>query len=146
METTSVGPKRVVLVVEDQPSQRDAIERILRRSDFHVETVADYLGAVKFMAANVPNLVCLDLTLPRESGFELCEHMQSDMRLRFVPIVVMSDRGSPEDMAQAEEVGANAFLKKPFTADKLLKYVNTLLDGPHASRPSVRRLRRSEPP
>jgi len=42
----------------------------------------------------------------------------------------------------AEEVGANAFLKKPFTREKLLKYVITLLDGPHASRPSVRRLRR----
>jgi hypothetical protein len=43
-------------------------------------------------------------------------------------------------------VGANAFLKKPFSREKLLKYVHTLLDGPHASRPSVRRLRRSEPP
>jgi two-component system chemotaxis response regulator CheY len=98
------------------------------------------------MATSVPNLICLDLTLPRESGFEVCEHMQRDMRLRFVPILVMSDRASPEDMAQAEQVGANAFLKKPFTAAKLLKYVNTLLDGPHASRPSVRRLRRSDPP
>lgn len=146
METLSVDTKRVILVVEDHPPERDAIQRILRSRDFQVETTADYQGAVTFMTTRVPNLVCLDLTLPRESGFELCEHMQSDMRLRFVPILVMSDRGSPEDMAQAEHVGANAFLKKPFTADKLLKYVNTLLDGPHASRPSVRRLRRSEPP
>jgi DNA-binding response OmpR family regulator len=146
METMSVDTKRVVLVVEDHPPERDAIERILRRHDFHVETTADYHGAVKFMATRIPHLVCLDLTLPRESGFELCEHMQKDMRLRFVPILVMSDRGSPEDMAQAEHVGANAFLKKPFTSEKLLKYVNTLLDGPHASRPSVRRLRRSDPP
>jgi DNA-binding response OmpR family regulator len=146
METMSVDTKRVVLVVEDHPPERDAIERILRGKDFHVETTADYHGAVKFMATRIPHLVCLDLTLPRESGFELCEHMQKDMRLRFVPILVMSDRGSPEDMAQAEQVGANAFLKKPFTAVKLLKYVNTLLDGPHASRPSVRRLRRSDPP
>src|ERR1017187_2063074 len=108
METTSVGPKRVVLVVEDHPAQREAIERILRSKDFHVETTADYHGAVKFLATRIPNLVCLDLTLPRESGFELCEHMQNDIRLRFVPIVVMSDHGSPEDMAQAEQVGANA--------------------------------------
>ncbi len=143
---TPADTQRVVLVVEDNPSERDAVTRILRSNDFVVETAADYQGAVKFMATSVPNLVCLDLTLPRESGFELCEHMQKDMRLRFVPILVMSDRASPEDMAQAEQVGANAFLKKPFTAVKLLKYVNTLFDGPHASRPSVRRLRRSDPP
>ena len=98
------------------------------------------------MATRIPALVCLDLTLPRESGFELCEYMQREPRLRFVPILVMSDRASPEDMAHAEHVGANAFLKKPFTRDKLIKYVTTLLDGPYASRPSVRRLRRSEPP
>ena len=49
-------------------------------------------------------------------------------------------------MANAEYVGANAFLKKPFTRERLLKYVIALLDGPHASRPSVRRLRRSELP
>ena len=107
---------------------------------------ADYHGAVTLLAGPVPSLVCLDLTLPRESGFELCEHIRSDPRLRFVPILVMSERSSPEDMAHAENVGANAFLKKPFTREKLLKYVITLLDGPHASRPSVRRLRRSEIP
>jgi DNA-binding response OmpR family regulator len=142
----SADPQRVVLVVEDNPSERDAVQRILQSNNFHVEIAADYHSAVKFMATSVPSLICLDLTLPRESGFEVCEHMQKDMRLRFVPILVMSDRASPEDMAQAEQVGANAFLKKPFTAAKLLKYVNTLLDGPHASRPSVRRLRRSDPP
>jgi DNA-binding response OmpR family regulator len=58
----------------------------------------------------------------------------------------MGDRSSPEDMAHAEEVGADAFLKKPFTRERLWKYVVTLLDGPHASRPSVRRLRRSDIP
>jgi DNA-binding NarL/FixJ family response regulator len=72
--------------------------------------------------------------------------MQREPRLRGVPILVMSDRASPEYMAQAEQVGANAFLKKPFSREKLIKYVTTLLDGPNASRPSVRRLRRSEAP
>jgi DNA-binding response OmpR family regulator len=141
-----LSPKRTVLLVEDHPPEREAIRRILVGSAFNVETAADYQAAVKFLGKSVPHLVCLDLTLPRESGFELCEYMRSQMRLQFVPILVISDRSSPEDMAHAENVGANAFLKKPFTRDKLLKYVITLLDGPHASRPSVRRLRRSDPP
>lgn len=138
--------KRTVLLVEDHPPQRDAIRRWLEARDFHVEPVADYQGAVTFLAQAVPNLVCLDLTLPRESGFELCEYIRNDARHKFVPILVMSDRSSPEDMAHAEYVGANAFLKKPFTQEKLMKYITALLDGPHASRPSVRRLQRNEYP
>ncbi len=140
-----VDGKRTVLLVEDHPPERDAIKRILVSKDFNVEATADYHGAVTYLATAVPHLVCLDLTLPRESGFELCEYIRGDQRLRFVPILVMSDRSSPEDMAHAEYVGANAFLKKPFTRERLLKYLITLLDGPHASRPSVRRLRRSDP-
>jgi DNA-binding response OmpR family regulator len=141
-----IDGKRTILLVEDHPPEREAIRRVLVGQDFRVEATADYHGAVTLLAGSVPSLVCLDLTLPRESGFELCEHIRSDARLRFVPVLVMSERSSPEDMAHAENVGANAFLKKPFTREKLLKYVITLLDGPHASRPSVRRLRRSEIP
>lgn len=134
--------RRVVVLVEDHPTQREAIRRCLVEKNFQVETATDYHSAVKVLATCVPDLLCLDMTLPRESGLELCEYVRREERLRLVPILVISDRSSPEDMANAEDSGANAFLKKPFTRDKLLKYVGVLLDGPHASRPSVRRLRR----
>jgi DNA-binding response OmpR family regulator len=106
----------------------------------------DYQSAVKILGERVPSLVCLDLMLPRESGYDLCEFIRKERRLQWVPILVMSERGSPEEMAHAEELGANAYLKKPFARDRLLKYLGALLDGPHSSRPSVRRLRRSDPP
>jgi DNA-binding response OmpR family regulator len=141
-----IDTKRTVLLVEDHPPEQALIRQALMRQGFGVEATADYHGAVSYLTANVPNLVCLNLTLPRESGFELCEYIRNQPKLRLVPILVVSDRSSPEDMAHAEHVGANAFLKKPFTRDKLLKYVITLLDGPHSSSPSVRRLRRSDPP
>jgi len=137
-----VESKRVVLLVEDHPTQREAIRRCLVEKNFHVEIASDYHGAIKVLAGCVPDLLCIDTTLPRESGLELCEYVRNDEKQRLVPILVISDRSSPEDMANAEDAGANAFLKKPFTRDKLLKYVGVLLDGPHASRPSVRRLRR----
>ncbi|MGD0675508.1 MAG: response regulator [Polyangiaceae bacterium] len=139
-------PKRTVLLVEDHPPEREVFRRALATQDLKVEMVGDYHAAVTYLSQFVPHLVCLNLTLPRESGFELCEYIRNDERHKFVPILVMSDRSSPEDMAHAENVGANAFLKKPFTRDRLVKYIVTLLDGPHASRPSVRRLARSEFP
>ena len=137
--------KRVVVLVEDHPTQREAIRRCLAEKNFQVQLATDYHSAIKVLADCIPDLLCLDMTLPRESGLELCEYIRTDTRLQFVPILVISDRSSPEDMANAEDAGANAFLKKPFTRDKLLKYVGVLLDGPHGSSPSVRRLRRNAP-
>jgi twitching motility two-component system response regulator PilH len=138
--------KRTILLVEDHPSEREAIRRILLEKDFNVDATADYHGAVSLLASRVPDLVCTDLTLPRESGFELCEYIRGDGRFGLIPVLVMSDKSSPEDMAHAEYVGANAFLKKPFSRERLLKYIVALLDGPQASRPSVRRLRRTDAP
>jgi len=92
----------------------------------------------------VPAIACVDLTLPRESGLDLVEAIRKSTKFNHVPIIVMSDRHSPEDMAEAERVGANAFLKKPFAKPLLLKYVRWILDGPHASSPSIRGLRRVE--
>ena len=141
-----IDTKRTVVLVEGHPSEREIVRQALVDQDFRVQVASDYHGAIGQLSKLVPHLVCLNLALPRESGFELCEYIRSESRLRFVPILVMSDRSSPEDMAHAEYAGANAFLKKPFSRDKLIKYVIALLDGPHTSRPSVRRLRRSDPP
>lgn len=142
---SNVGSKRSVLLVEDYPPDRDTCRRYLENGGYAVVTAADYHAAINALETAIPSAVCLDLTLPRESGYELCEYIRKQVRLANVPLLVMSDRTSPEDMAHAENVGANAFLKKPFTGDRLLKYLSTLLDGANASRPSVRRLRRNDP-
>lgn len=138
-----IGTKRVVLVVEDDPSLQKILRRHLTELDFEVRIAVDYHAAIRAFDEKKPDIACIDLTLPRESGYELCEYVRRTPELLNLPIIVLGDRGSPEEMAHAEEVGANAFLKKPFTVERLTKYVSTLLDGPNASRPSVRRLRRS---
>ena len=135
--------KRIALVVEDNPPERDMIAGWLRLEGFEVETAVDYRAAVAALSSIKPDIICCDISLPRESGFDLVEHVRSTPAIEWIPILVMSERHSPEDMAQAEHVGANAYLKKPFSRDRLAKYVTTLLDGPHSSRPSVRRLRRT---
>jgi DNA-binding response OmpR family regulator len=134
--------KRMALVVEDNPPEREMVAGWLRLEGFQVETAVDYRAAVAALASIRPDIICCDISLPRESGFDLVEHVRSNQATEWIPILVMSERHSPEDMAQAEHVGANAYLKKPFSRDRLEKYVTALLDGPHSSRPSVRRLRR----
>jgi DNA-binding response OmpR family regulator len=134
--------KRVALVVEDNPPERDMVAGWLRLAGFEVETAVDYRAAVAALTSIRPDIICCDLSLPRESGFDLVEHVRKTPSTEWIPVLVMTERHSPEDMAHAEEVGANAYLKKPFSRERLEKYVTALLDGPHSSRPSVRRLRR----
>lgn len=137
MEST----RRLVLVVEDDPVLQRMMARTLENEKFQVVVALDYESAVRQLAIKKPSLATIDLQLPRESGFELCEYIRKQPELVYVPILVTSDRAYPEDMAHAEEAGANAFLRKPFTMRQLVKYVHAILDGPHSSRPSVRRLR-----
>lgn len=141
----SFGKNRVVVLVEDDPAVRRMVEKHLLELGFEVHPAIDYHAAVRILEQCRPDLICLDITLPRESGFELCEWIRGPGKMPFIPILVMSERSSPEDMAHAEQVGANAYLKKPFVLPRFTKYLSTLLDGPHASRPSVRRLRRDAP-
>lgn len=144
----------VVIVVEDLPSLRDSIGRALRGAGHEPLLAADFAAAIRVLERSRPDLVCIDLTLPRESGLDLVDHIRrAPGALRDVPIVVMSDRCSPEDMANAEEAGANAFLKKPFPTERLLGYVLTLLGGRspsshrsfHALQPLSARQGRSAP-
>lgn len=132
-----------MLVVEDDPVLQRLMAKHLEDAHFATTVALDYESAVRHLGKFKPTLACIDLELPRESGYELCEYIRKQPELIYVPILVTSERGYPEDMSNAEEAGANAFLKKPFTMAKLLKYVHALLDGPHSSRPSVRRLRLS---
>jgi twitching motility two-component system response regulator PilH len=135
------GTRRSILVVEDDPVLQRMMARTLENEKFTVAVALDYESAVRQLALRKPSLATIDLQLPRESGFELCEYIRKQPELIYVPILVTSDHAYPEDMAHAEEAGANAFLRKPFTMKQLVKYVHAILDGPHSSRPSVRRLR-----
>jgi two-component system, OmpR family, phosphate regulon response regulator PhoB len=139
-EVTTNVTRRIALVVEDDPLLQRAMAKLLEKAKFEVLTALHFNAAVFHLNAVKFDLACVDLGLPSKSGYELCEHIRSRPHLASLPILVTSERSFPEDMAHAEEAGANAFLKKPFPMDRLLKYVSALLDGPHCSRPSVCRL------
>jgi DNA-binding response OmpR family regulator len=135
--------RRLVLVVEDDPSLQSEMVRSLEQAGFDVVTAFDFSGGVLHLQQPKLHLACIDLGLPSQSGYELCEHIRGRPELLTLPVLVTCERGSPEDMAHAEVAGANAFLKKPFAMKKLLVYVSALLDGPPVSRPNVRTLRLS---
>jgi DNA-binding response OmpR family regulator len=132
--------KRLVLVVDDDPVLHRAMVAQLAGMNFEVLGAFHYAGALQHLVARAPLLVCIDVGLPWQSGYELCEHIRGPLGLTNVRILVTSDSGFPEDMANAEVAGANAFLKKPFSMGQLGAYVEALISPGSRSQPHLRRL------
>jgi DNA-binding response OmpR family regulator len=130
---------KLVLSVVADPSLKQVVERQLRALAFDVVLVSDAESAIHILQTRKPHLLCVDLRLPRDSGYEVCEFIRQTPRLRDVPILVMSEGASAADRAYAEEAGADGFLPKPFSLNQFTEQVRALMAGDPLS---MRRLRR----
>jgi DNA-binding response OmpR family regulator len=129
-EIRKVTSRRIALVVNDDPLLQRAMAKRLKKAQFQVLTALHFNEAVDHLSAIKLDIACIDLGLPSESGYELCEQIRNRPHLAWLPILATSERCFPEEMAHAEEAGASAVLKKPFPMDRLVQYVSALLDGP----------------
>src|SRR5262249_23997865 len=119
--------KKRILVVEDEPALLQSVQKQLERRGFEVEGAFDSQSAIKAMKSRTPDLVCVDLHLPRESGYEVCVTIRNELKLHDLPIVLMGEGTSPEARAFAEEAGADRYITKPFTLTQLDREVDRLL-------------------
>ena len=105
---------RSALVVEDDPEIRKLLRKYLEKLGFAVDEAGTGKAALALLeTVRVPAIVCLDLMLPDSSGYVVCERIRSMERFAGVPVLIVSARSMPPDRAQAEEVGASAYLIKP---------------------------------
>jgi DNA-binding response OmpR family regulator len=116
------------LIVEDDPRLQQAMSKEFARMNFDVLSARHHAAAVHHLKALPADIVCIDIGLPNESGYEVCEYIRGTLGLARVPIIAISEHGTCLDMAQAEEAGANAFLLKPFSMRQLAACVGSLLD------------------
>jgi two-component system, OmpR family, response regulator len=125
--------RKLVLVVEDDPALRKLIQAYLKALDFDSIGHADGRAAMNELAKSEFDLVCMDLMLPEVSGYDLCEHIRKTLGLTHLPILIISARTLPEDRAYAEEVGATAYLAKPFSRSDFAKQIRHLFEvtSPH---------------
>jgi DNA-binding response OmpR family regulator len=131
-----MGPaRRTALVVEDDPRLQRVMGKQFGRMGFHVLSASHYDAAVRHLATREPDVACIDVGLPSKSGYELCEHMRRALGLAGLPIILTSEYGSPGDMANAEDAGGNAFLRKPFTMRHLTYCVESLINPTRWSAP-----------
>lgn len=120
---------QTILVVEDDPHLRRMLAKHLEQQRFSVHAVDNGELALLWLDENpAPALVCLDLALPTMSGFRVCESMRSQQKTRTVPVLIITARTSVQDHTFALEMGADAFLEKPFKLKELDEQISRLLE------------------
>jgi DNA-binding response OmpR family regulator len=130
-ETVRVGPARI-LVVDDEPEILRMLEKSLKAEGYAVETARDGREAEQKLKGKRPDLVLLDAMLPHVHGFELCNRIKGDERLRSVPVVMMSAvyRGWRFAQDAREAFGADDYVEKPFHLADVLRRVHEQLQNP----------------
>jgi two-component system, OmpR family, alkaline phosphatase synthesis response regulator PhoP len=116
-----------ILVAEDERDIRDLVAFTLRFAGYEVFTAANGEEAVE-LAPNVnPDLILMDVRMPRMTGYEACRIMKLNPDLKDIPIVFLSAKGQETEIQQGLDAGAEEYLLKPFAPDYLTSHVKTIL-------------------
>ncbi|WP_313920011.1 Hpt domain-containing protein [Tahibacter sp.] len=117
----------LVMVVDDSITMRKVTTRVLERNDMDVITAKDGLDAVEKLQDKVPDLMLLDIEMPRMDGYELATYMKNDSRLKLVPIIMITSRTGEKHRQRALEIGVERYLGKPYQEVDLLRNVLEIL-------------------
>ena len=118
-----------VLVVEDSLTQREAISELLKASGLHVIFAGDGVEALEQVESSCPDLVVLDIILPRMNGYEVCRRLKGDEKTQNLAVVMCSNKSQQFDLYWGIKQGADAYLTKPFHPQELVGTVKHLLRG-----------------
>jgi chemosensory pili system protein ChpA (sensor histidine kinase/response regulator) len=111
------------MVVDDSITMRRVTARVLEHRGLEVLTARDGLDAVEAMFERVPDLILLDIEMPRMDGYELATHVRNDPRLKHVPMVMITSRSGEKHRQHAKSLGVNGYLTKPYQEADLVEEV-----------------------
>jgi chemosensory pili system protein ChpA (sensor histidine kinase/response regulator) len=116
------------LVVDDSITVRRVTQRLLERNGMRVLTAKDGVDAVSLLQEHLPDIILLDIEMPRMDGYEVAAHVRNDPRLKEIPIVMITSRVSEKHRARAIELGVDDYLGKPYQESQLLDAIEPLVN------------------
>lgn len=125
METLQHLPE--ILVVEDDPRNIQILSSLLGREGYHTYVATDGELALDYLDTILPDLILLDLGLPKMDGFEICERLKSNPATRLIPVVVLTGQSDFVSKLRCIELGADDFISKPFNSTEVLARCKSLL-------------------
>jgi chemotaxis protein histidine kinase CheA len=118
----------IALVVDDSLSARRALAQVIQDAGFDVRTAKDGLEAVGIIEKKKPDILLVDMEMPRMNGMELTSHVRGSDRTKDIPVIMVTSRSTDKHRKQAEEAGVDVYVTKPFSEDDLLDHVHELLN------------------
>jgi len=116
-----------IMVVDDSITVRKVTARLLKRQGMEVLTAKDGVDAVAQLQEHIPDLMLLDVEMPRMDGYELATQVRNTANLKHIPIIMITSRTGTKHRDRAEKIGINRYLGKPFNETELLENINALL-------------------
>lgn len=118
-----------ILIAEDEPYIVESLGFVLGQAGYAVSAENDGAVVVQRIRDTAPDVVILDLMLPNRNGFEILKELKNDPDLMATPVLVLTAKGQNQDRATAQQLGADAFITKPFSNREVLECVQRLLNG-----------------
>jgi DNA-binding response OmpR family regulator len=117
-----------VLIVEDEPNIVLSLEILLQRAGYETASSADGEAALELIRRTHPDVVLLDIMLPKLNGYEVCRVVKSDPTLSSIPVVMLTAKGQEVEILKGLELGASAYIAKPFGNAEVLEAVRAALE------------------
>lgn len=119
--------KQTILVVDDEQDLLDLIEYNLRKEGFSVLKAENGQEGIRMAREHRPNLVLLDIMMPKMGGIEVCDHMRADNELKHTPIIFLTARSDEKTEIEGLDKGADDFITKPISTTKLISRIRAVL-------------------
>jgi DNA-binding response OmpR family regulator len=118
---------RKILVADDEPNIVISLEYLMAREGYTVLVARDGQEALDMIARDRPDLVLLDVMMPKKSGFEVCQAVRANEELQATKILMLTAKGRDTDLAKGLALGADAYMTKPFSTRELVQKVADML-------------------
>ena len=116
-----------VVIVEDEPHIVLSLEFLLQREGYDTTSAADGEEGLALVKRLRPDVVLLDIMMPKRNGYQVCQAIKSDPDLAAIPIIMLSAKGQEVEILKGLELGASAYITKPFYPNELIDSINQVL-------------------
>jgi CheY-like chemotaxis protein len=116
-----------ILIAEDEPDIRELVAFTLRFAGHEVTATANGEEAIQQASLLIPDIIIMDVRMPRMTGYDACRAMKADKLLKDIPVVFLSAKGQDSEIQTGLDVGAEEYLLKPFAPDQLAERIKAIL-------------------
>lgn len=111
------------MIIDDDSNQLSMLHTILKNAGYEVTSAVDVIVGIKIVSEIMPDIITLDLIMPKMGGLEALRHLKEDAKTKLIPIIVITSSEKKEDEEKAHALGAKDFIKKPYEKNLLLSAV-----------------------